>query len=133
MQNSYNAESRRADGAVAAPKGRRLSGTFAKSVAVRAIAGLAITAAVSVLVWWLADWSQLLAALPALAGWPELLAALLISYTGAFGMRAVEWKQLISSRGVIFSLLSGLQAALLANHLLPFKLGEAVRPLLATR
>ncbi len=85
------------------------------------------------MVWWLADWSQLFAAVRVLVQRPELLVALLVSYTGAFALRAAAWRQLIANGAGIFSLFTCLQAALLANHLLPFKLGEAARPLLAAR
>ena len=45
----------------------------------------------------------------------------------------MAWRQLISAGGSVFALFTFLQASLLANHLLPFKLGEAARPLLAAR
>lgn len=89
--------------------------------------------AVGLLVWWLADWSQLWAALRVLAARPELLAAFLVSYSGAFALRAVAWRQLTINGPSLFALFNALQAALLANHLLPFKLGEVARPLLAAR
>ncbi len=99
----------------------------------RILVGLALTAAVATLVWWLADWAELANAVGTLGQRPDLLAALLISYTAAFALRAVAWRQLMTSRSGVFGLFSCLQATLLANHLLPFKLGEAARPLLATR
>ena len=83
--------------------------------------------------WRLADWSQLVEALRVLGQRPVLLAALFVSYTGAFALRAFAWRQLITAGGNVFALFTFLQAALLANHLLPFKLGEAARPLLAAR
>ena len=85
------------------------------------------------LVWWLADWAQLADAVATLGQRPELLAALLVSYTAAFALRAVAWRQLMTSPAGPFRLFTCIQAALLANHLLPFKLGEAARPLLASR
>ena len=99
----------------------------------RTAIGLALTVTVGLLVWWLADWTQLTAAVRVLGQRPVLLVALLVSYTGAFVLRAVAWRQLMTNAVGIFSLFACLQAALLANHLLPFKLGEAARPLLATR
>ena len=95
--------------------------------------GILLTAIVAFLVWRLADWSQLVEALRVLGQRPALLASLLVSYTGAFALRAVAWRQLISAGGSVFALFTFLQASLLANHLLPFKLGEAARPLLAAR
>ena len=53
------------------------------------------------------------------------------AYAGAFWLRAVAWKRLLTHRTGVFSLFAVLHAALLANHLLPFKAGEAVRPYLA--
>ena len=99
----------------------------------RVLIGLALTVAVGFLVWWLADWAELADAVGTLVQRPELLAALLVSYTAAFALRAVAWRQLMTGRPGVFGLFTCLQAALLANHLLPFKLGEAARPLLATR
>ena len=95
--------------------------------------GILLTAIVAFLVWRLADWSQLVEALRVLGQRPVLLAALFVSYTGAFALRAFAWRQLITAGGNVFALFTFLQAALLANHLLPFKLGEAARPLLAAR
>ena len=100
---------------------------------VRVIIGLALTVALGLLVWWLADWAQLVDAVVTLSQGPELLGALLVSYTAAFALRAVAWRQLMTSPAGPFGLFTCIQAALLANHVLPFKLGEAVRPLLASR
>ena len=133
MRNSYTTETGAPGGSTATSGSPGILGHFGRRKAVRAVAGLTLTAAVGLLLWWLADWSQLPAALRALAQRPELLAALLVSYTGAFALRAVAWRQLMTSGGSVFTLFTCLQAALLANHLLPFKLGEAARPLLATR
>ena len=52
---------------------------------------------------------------------------------GSFLLRAVAWRALMSHPAGIFPLFTALQAALLANHLLPFKLGEGVRPLILGR
>ncbi len=111
-------------------RGLKISGGY---TAARAATGLALTVAVGLLVWWLADWAQLIAAVRVLAQRTELLVALLISYTCAFALRAVAWRQLMTTGAGVFGLFTYLQAALLANHILPFKLGEAARPLLATR
>ena len=64
---------------------------------------------------------------------PLLLIVLVSAYTGAFLLRAFAWRALIVGRSSIFRLLVAIQAAMLANHLLPFKLGELVRPLAAER
>ena len=103
-----------------------------RSLALRVALGIVVSAAVLLLVWRLADWSQIGSAVRVLGSRPELVAVFVAGYTLAFALRAVAWRQLVSSGGV-FSLFSILQAALLANHLLPFKLGEAARPLLAAR
>ena len=100
---------------------------------VRILVGLALTIAVGLLVWWLADWAELAHAVVTLGQRPELLAALLVSYTAAFALRTVAWRRLMTSASGTFGLFTSIQAALLANHLLPFKLGEAARPLLAAR
>ncbi len=104
-----------------------------RRLAVRAALGLALAATVLLLVWRLADWSQIGPAVRVLGTRPELLVVFLAGYTLAFGLRAFAWRQLIVSGGGVFSLFAILQAALLANHLLPFKLGEVARPALATR
>lgn len=105
----------------------RLFGASGRSAAFRVGIGLSLTVAVGLLVWRLADWSQMLEALRVLLARPELLGALVASYTGAFVLRAFAWRHLMAGGGGVFDLFTYLQAALLANHLLPFKLGEAVR------
>ena len=117
------------------PDGPRLSAILPnrRAYPFRLALGVVLTIAVALLVWRLADWSQLVDALRVLSQRPALLAALLVSYTGAFALRAVAWRQLIPAGGSVFALFTFLQASLLANHLLPFKLGEAARPLLAAR
>ena len=55
----------------------------------------------------------------------------LAAYAAAFWLRAIAWRRLLTHRTGVFSLFAVLHAALLANHLLPFKAGEAVRPYLA--
>ncbi len=104
-----------------------------RSLTVRVALGVLLTAAVLLLVWRLADWSQIGSAVRVLGTRPELIAVFLAGYTLAFGLRAFAWRELAPGRAGIFSLFSILQAALLANHLVPFKLGEAARPLLAAR
>ncbi len=110
-----------------------LLGASGRSAALRIGIGLPLTVAIGLLVWWLADWSQMPVALRVLVVRPELLGLLLVSYTGAFVLRSFAWRQLMAGGANVFDLFTYLQAALLANHLLPFKLGEAARPLLAAR
>ena len=99
----------------------------------RVILSLVFVGAASLLVAFFADWAQLKAALREFGGEPWLLAVLVLTYTGAFWLRAVAWQALIVHRTGIFQLFVSLQAGLLVNHLAPFKLGEFVRFLLAGR
>ena len=66
-------------------------------------------------------------------GQPWLIAALVIAYSGAFLLRAVAWRMLLHTKISLYWLFVSMQAGLLVNHLVPIKLGEVVRPLLATR
>ena len=100
---------------------------------VRIAGGLAIAACAAAAVALLIDGAELGSAASALWSRPELVAAFLAAYTAAFGLRAMAWRTLLASRGTGLELFSILQATLLANHLLPFGLGEAVRPSLAAR
>ena len=99
----------------------------------RLLLALTLVVAVSLLVVAFADRGHLSAALPGFRAQPLLLLVLVAAYTGAFLLRAVAWQALIAQRASVFRLFVGIQAALLANHLLPFKLGELVRPLVAER
>ena len=81
----------------------------------------------------LVDWGQLGTALDSLAGQPWLIGVLLASYTGAFLLRAVAWRVLVSGSVSTYHLLVSIQASLLVNHIAPVKLGELVRPVLAAR
>ena len=99
----------------------------------RIILALTLAVAASLLIAFLADWAEVRAGIGDLLKRPELLIILLATYTAAFWLRAIAWRQLITGPASIFSLFTVLQAALLTNHLLPFKLGEVARPLLATR
>ena len=121
------------EGSLDFPERSYQGASFVSGKVARIVIGLALTVAVGLLVWWLADWAQLAHAVVTLGQGPELLAALLVSYTAAFALRAVAWRQLMTSPAGAFGLFTCIQAALLANHLLPFKLGEAARPLLASR
>ena len=99
----------------------------------RALLLLAGVAGAVILMARFADWAQLGAALVALRAQPLLLVGLIAAYTGAFWLRAIAWRALATHRIGIFPMLAALQAALLVNHLLPFKMGELVRPALAGR
>ena len=96
------------------------------------LGGLMVAAAAAVLLF-LVDWTQLRDALSAFRASPLLLVALIAAYTGAFWLRAVAWRALLTHKIGLFSLFAALQASLFANHILPFKLGEFARPMLARR
>ena len=83
------------------------------------------------LVGLLVDRAELRSAIGVLGSRPDLLAMFLGAYAAAFWLRAIAWRRLLTHRTGVFSLFAVLHAALLANHLLPFKAGEAVRPYLA--
>ena len=89
---------------------------------------LAVLLAVTVV-----DWPQLGTALESLSGQPWLVGLFVASYTGAFFLRAIAWRSLISDKVSIYRLFVSMQAGLLVNHLAPIKLGELVRPVLAAR
>ena len=99
----------------------------------RVLLSLALTAAVSLIVVFFADWGHLKAALPSFQAQPLWLAVLVAAYTAAFWLRAVAWHALVAGRISVYRLFVAIQAALLANHIFPFKLGELVRPLVAER
>lgn len=101
--------------------------------ALRATISLTVIALVLLMVFLLADWEQLLSALQEFGGHPWLIVALVASYTGAFWLRSIAWRFLISHRINTYRLFVSMQAGLLVNHLAPIKLGEVVRPLLAAR
>ena len=73
MQESYRPnQGERGAESIRAGSGPLL-GASGRSAGLRFGIGLPLTVAVGLLVWWLADWSQMLDALPVLAGRPELL------------------------------------------------------------
>ena len=100
---------------------------------IRLLASLLVAAGVAVLVVFFADWGHLKAAIPGFQAQPLLLLVLVVAYSSAFLLRAIAWQVLIVQGAGLFRLFVAIQAALLANHLLPFKLGEVVRPLVAER
>ena len=99
----------------------------------RVAISLALVALALSLVAFLADWPQLKLALRQLGGQPWLVGVLVLTYTGAFLLRAIAWRVLITRSTGIYQLFVSMQAGLLVNHLTPVKLGEFVRPLLAAR
>ena len=94
------------------------------------LGGLMVATAASVLVF-LVDWVQIEDALSEFRTSPSALLVLVATYTGAFWLRAIAWRELLTQRIGLFSLFTALQAALFANHILPFKLGEFARPMVA--
>ena len=94
---------------------------------------LSVMALAAFLVYILADWTQLRNAMQEFRGHLWLLLALVAAYTGAFLLRAIAWRALMVNRIGLYWLFVSMQAGLLVNHLTPVKLGEFVRPLLATR
>ena len=83
-----------------------------------------------------ADGALLRAGFAELMGNPRLLALLLGGYAAAFLLRAIAWRALLGGSGArtdIGRLFSVLHAALFANHALPVKAGEVLRPALAAQ
>lgn len=63
---------------------------------------------------------------------PVRLALVLAAFGGAFVLRALLWSRVLRSLPVGDSL-AAVHLGLAANHLLPLRMGEAVRPLVAAR
>ena len=101
--------------------------------AFRVVLSMAIVGLTLLLVVYLADWSQLKLALRQLGSRPWLVGIFVLAYTGAFLFRAFAWRVLLTHRIGLFQLFVSIQAGMLANHIVPVKLGEFVRPLLAAR
>ncbi len=83
-----------------------------------------------------ADGALLRAGVEELARSPGLLAVMLGAYAAAFVLRAFAWRTLLGRAGSDASagrLVAILHGALLANHALPVKAGEVLRPALAVR
>ena len=99
----------------------------------RLLLALALVVAVSMIVVFFADRAHLEAAFSGFKANPLWLFVFVAAYTGAFWLRAVAWRVLVGKGVGIFRLFVAIQAALLVNHLLPFKLGELVRPVMAER
>ena len=107
---------------------RRRAFTLPKAAISLLMVSVAIPFAVIVV-----DWGQLRTAGDSLMSQPWLLTLLVLSYTGAFLLRAIAWRALVVSSVGIYQLLVSIQAGLLVNHIAPIKLGELVRPVLAAR
>ncbi len=95
-----------------------------------------LTVVAAVVVLRAADGALLREGIAELARRPALLALLFGGYAAAFVLRAFAWRVLLGrARGGASSgrLIAILHAALLANHALPVKAGELLRPALAAR
>lgn len=99
----------------------------------RVVFAIAFALAAAVSIALLSDWAELGSAVTSLWARPDQVAILLAAYTAAFWFKAAAWKQLLTHKTRLMPLLTAVQAGLLANHVLPFKLGEFARPLLAAR
>ncbi len=110
----------------------RAGGLFSLSP-IRIIVAITLVVAVAMVVVFFADRGHLEAAFSGFRARPLWLLLFLVAYTAAFLLRAVAWRVLLGPGGGIYRLFVAIQAALLANHLLPFKLGELVRPIVAHR
>lgn len=96
------------------------------------VGGLIVAAGATVLAL-LVDWAQVQNALTEFRASPLLLAVLIAAYTGAFLLRAIAWRALLTHKTDLYTPFAALQASLFANHILPLKLGEFARPMLAQR
>ena len=98
----------------------------------QAAAGVAILVALTTYVVLRLDLTDLRTAFDAMLRNPGIVLAMAATYSLAFWLRAVAWRQLLTTPLPTGRLFSILQASLLLNHLLPFKAGEVARPYLAT-
>lgn len=64
---------------------------------------------------------------------PGVVVLVAIAYTAAFWVRALAWRELLSTPAGLGTLFSILQVSLFLNHVLPFRAGEVSRPVLAAR
>ena len=110
----------------------RSVGPFPLSL-VRIFIAVTLVLAVAMVVVFFADRGHLEAAFSGFKAKPVWLLVFIAAYTGAFWLRAVAWRVLVGKGVGTFRLFVAIQAALLVNHLLPFKLGELVRPVVAER
>ena len=102
----------------------------------RWLAAAVLVAVSGVLIVWAADGALLREGITELARSPALVAALVAGYAAAFALRGLAWHALldgIEGRPGVGRLFAILHAALFANHALPVKAGEVLRPALAAR
>ena len=95
-----------------------------------------LTAAAAVVILRTADGALLRDGLEEIASSPGLLALFIGGYAAAFALRAFAWRALLGRSGsgvAIGRLFAILHAALFANHALPVKAGEVLRPFLGAR
>ncbi|MGH1493019.1 MAG: lysylphosphatidylglycerol synthase domain-containing protein [Acidimicrobiales bacterium] len=111
----------------AASRARRLlSGPIVRT------AGIALTAAVLVVLIATVDTAALGAAARQAAAEPATVLFALAAFAGAFAIRAIAWRRVL--RGLSFGqALGGIHLALGANHVLPFRLGEPFRVMSVNR
>lgn len=96
------------------------------------IVGLSTLVLAVPVVWYVADRDALELAWHTVAHAPLVTAAVLVTYGGAFALRAAAWRRLIP--GLPFShALAGIHLALGGNHVLPLRLGEPLRVLSVVR
>ena len=108
------------------PWGRRL----------RWLAAAVLTAAAAVVIFRTADGALLRDGIEEIARRPGLLALFVGGYAAAFALRAFAWRALLGRSGnsvAIGRLFAILHASLFANHALPVKAGEVLRPFLGAR
>lgn len=126
-------------GAEASLSRSSLSGGLRSFTPARAALALLLLAASMAAMWIVVDGSLLRLGFEQLWGRSELIALILLGYGSAFLLRAFAWRALLpaeeqgAGRPDVDRLFSILHASLFANHLLPFKAGEALRPVLAMR
>lgn len=100
-------------------------------LAVWGVGAVALAASIGYLVHAL-DPGALLATADAAWADPLGLALALAAYLAAFALRAAVWARMLPGLGFGHAL-SAIHVGLAANHLLPFRLGEPLRPVVASR
>jgi len=105
---------------------------FAGKRHLQILLGLGLAVAFVSAAVWAVDAAHFTSAAAAFMDQPLLFVALALPYSAAFLLRAMAWQQLLRGLSTV-SAFSILHASLLANHLLPIKAGEVLRPYLATR
>ena len=100
-------------------------------VAVGIVGAVALAASIGYLVHAL-DPGALLETARAAGADPSGLVLALVAYLAAFALRAAVWARILPGLGFGHAL-AAIHVGLAANHLLPFRLGEPVRPIVASR